>query len=130
MLRGIFYPAPSLSLEGGPISGLYSWSFEKSLPHFAIADRGINCKFYNNFSYNLIEPVINSLFSEASNHRTNSGVHTIGLSSFHLPWISANLVDHSYSSMGKVEKMISCIFIYKYLFNHSSFEKRRISIMV
>ena len=44
---------------------------------------------------------------------TNSGIHTIGLSGFHLPWLSASFVIHSYSSIGKDAKKISWIFVYR-----------------
>ena len=53
------------------------------------------------------------LSPDASSLRTNFGVHTIGLSSLHLPWLSANFVIHSYSSKGKDVKKISWIFVYK-----------------
>lgn len=60
--------------------------------------------------------------SDASNLCTNSGVHTIGLSSLHLPWLSANFPIHSYSIVGKNVKKISWIFVYRYQSNHSSFD--------
>ena len=63
------------------------------------------------------------LSSKASNHRTSSGVHIIGPSSFHLPWPFSNLASHSYNSIEKVQKKILCIFIYKYLSNHYSFDR-------
>ena len=50
---------------------------------------------------------------DASNLRTNSGVHTIGLSSFHLPWLYASFVIHLYNSVGKDVKKISWIFVYR-----------------
>lgn len=61
------------------------------------------------------------LSSQASNFRTNSGVQTIGLSSLHLPWSSANFVIHSYNSTRREQKKILCISIYKYFSNHCSF---------
>ena len=41
---------------------------------------------------------------DASSLRTNSGVHTIGLSSLHLPWLSTIFMVHSYNSWGNNAK--------------------------
>lgn len=51
----------------------------------------------------------------ASNLHTSSWVHTIGLSIFHLPWLSASFEIHSYISIGKKQKNISWIFAYRCL---------------
>jgi len=61
------------------------------------------------------------LYSESSNLHMSFRVHTIIPSSLHLPCFSANLAIHSYRSIGKVQKNTSCIYVYKYLYNHYSF---------
>ena len=65
------------------------------------------------------------LSSEASNLHTNFEVHTIGPSSLHLPCSSTSLAIQSYNFIGKEQKKISCIFVYRYLSNHYSFVNRR-----
>jgi len=65
------------------------------------------------------------LFSKASNIHTNSGVHSIGPSSLQLPCPSTNLAIHSCSLIGKEQKKISCISMYKYLSNHCYFINHR-----
>ena len=64
------------------------------------------------------------LSSEVSCLRTSSAVHTIGLSSLHLPCLSANFAIHSYNSTWKEKKKILCISVYRYLSNYYSFVNR------
>lgn len=67
------------------------------------------------------------LSSQASNICTSPGVHTIILSSLHLPWLSTNLVIHLYSLIKKEHKKLLSIYVYRYLSNHFSFIRHGIN---